>query len=125
VEAYDDGYVITLAVSVNAALMLRQGRARAGMSQRRLAAASGVSQEEIARIESGRVDPRTRTLGRLLAACGYELSAAERPTASSVDRAAIRRLLALPRAERTRVYLAENRNALAFLASARRVPPSA
>lgn len=107
---------------MSADLLLRQARASAGLTQRRLAAASGISQEEIARVESGRVEPRVRTLGRLLAACGYELAAAPRPTGSGVDRAAIRRLLALPRAERARVYLAENRNALAFLVRARRVP---
>ncbi len=53
--------------------MVRGARRRAGMTQRALAAASGVPQETIARIERSTVQPRFDTLALLLDACGFEL----------------------------------------------------
>lgn len=55
---------------MTAAELLRRARAEAGYTQRRLAESSGVPQPAIARIESGRAQPRTDTLERLLNACG-------------------------------------------------------
>jgi transcriptional regulator with XRE-family HTH domain len=49
--------------------MVREARRRAGLTQRQLAAKSGIPQETIARIERGRADPRVTTLDRLLEAC--------------------------------------------------------
>lgn len=56
-----------------ASRMLRHARRRAGLTQRGLAAKTGIPQETIARIESGRVDPRVTTLDRLLEGCGFGL----------------------------------------------------
>jgi transcriptional regulator with XRE-family HTH domain len=53
--------------------MLRHARRRAGLTQRALAAKTGVPQETIARIEAGRTDPRVTTLDRLLEGCGFGL----------------------------------------------------
>lgn len=53
---------------MNAARALGWARRRAGLSQRALAAQSGVPQSTIGRIEAGLVDPRVRTLSRLLRA---------------------------------------------------------
>ena len=53
--------------------MVRHARRRAGLTQRQLAAAAGVPQETIARIEAGRVDPRIGTVDRLLEATGMGL----------------------------------------------------
>lgn len=48
-------------------------RRRAGLSQRGLAAAAGVSASTIARIEKGRMEPTLALLTRLIDACGFEL----------------------------------------------------
>jgi transcriptional regulator with XRE-family HTH domain len=48
-------------------------RRQAGLSQRALAAATGVSPSTIARIEKGRMEPTVALLTRLVEACGLEL----------------------------------------------------
>lgn len=48
-------------------------RRRAGLSQRALAAATGVSPSTIARIEKGRMDPTVSLLTRVVEACGLDL----------------------------------------------------
>jgi len=58
---------------LEAAKLLRQARARAGLSQRDLMTLSGISQPMISSIERGLQDPRHSTLERLLGACGQEL----------------------------------------------------
>lgn len=86
--------------------MLRRARRRAGLSQRALAAGTGVAQPTIARIEAGREDPRIATLDRLLRACGEALGAV--PAAGGgVDRSGIRALLAMTPAERLAGLVAE------------------
>lgn len=61
-----------------AARILRDARLRAGLTQRALAAASGIPQESIARIERSTVQPRFDTLALLLDACGFELEVMSR-----------------------------------------------
>lgn len=58
---------------MDAARLLRQARARSGLSQRELAGRAGVSQPMISAIERGLQDPRHATLDKLLRACGQEL----------------------------------------------------
>jgi transcriptional regulator with XRE-family HTH domain len=100
--------------------VLRRARRRAGMSQRALAVGTGVAQPTIARIESGREDPRIATLERLLHACGEGLGAG--PVAGAgVDRSGIRALLALTPAQRLATLVAEG-PALERFAHARRLP---
>ena len=60
-------------IAVDAGRLLRQARARSGLSQRDLAGRAGVSQPMISAIERGLQDPRHTTLDRLLRACGQEL----------------------------------------------------
>ena len=48
-------------------------REQAGLSQRKLAERAGMTQSEIARIESGNPEPSIPTLQRLLAGAGLEL----------------------------------------------------
>jgi transcriptional regulator with XRE-family HTH domain len=48
-------------------------RRHARLSQRALAAATGVSPSTIARIEKGRMEPTVALLTRLVEACGLEL----------------------------------------------------
>jgi predicted transcriptional regulator len=79
---------------MKASRLLRTARRRAGLSQRELADLAGVPQPAIARIESGRVQPRVDTLGRLLRACGWDLEVAPR-AGVGVDRTVMRQLLRL------------------------------
>jgi transcriptional regulator with XRE-family HTH domain len=53
--------------------ILREARARAGLSQRALAQRANSAQSEIARIERGRRDPTLSTLLRLVRAAGFDL----------------------------------------------------
>jgi transcriptional regulator with XRE-family HTH domain len=78
---------------------LRNARRRSGLSQRALAARSGVAQPTIARIERGHDDPRIGTLERLLLACDHTIEVLPR-AGSGIDRTEIRVLLALSPAQR-------------------------
>jgi predicted transcriptional regulator len=78
------------------------------MTQRELAAAAGVPQPTVARIESGAVSPRTDTLGRLLKAAGHEIHV-EPALGKGIDRTLIRDRLRLTPAERIRLAAAEAR----------------
>lgn len=84
---------------MTASRILRAARRRAGLTQRKLASASGTPQATIARIESGDVDPRFGTLLRLLGACGYDVDLA-RLLGQGVDRLHIRANLELTPAQR-------------------------
>lgn len=92
---------------------LRDARRRAGLSQRQLAAKSGVPQSSIARLESGRAEPRFGLLQRLLEACGARLSS-EPIAGRGVDRTAIREMLALSPAQRLALAVEEARNLASF-----------
>lgn len=99
--------------------MLRLARRRAHLTQRELAARTGVAQPTIARIEGGKDDPRLSTITRLLRACNEELEAL--PTVGDgVDRSEIRRLLNLTPEDRAR-ELADEAVALARLDKAKQV----
>jgi transcriptional regulator with XRE-family HTH domain len=56
-----------------ASAFLKLARLEAGLSQRELAERAGVSQSEIARIESGQREPSIPTLQRILSGAGKEL----------------------------------------------------
>lgn len=73
------------------------------MTQAQLAAAAGMPQPSIARIERGAVLPRTETLMQLLAATGHRL--AVEPVDASVYREPIRRRLAMTVPQRTRAAM--------------------
>lgn len=79
--------------SMLASTALRHARRRAGLTQRELAAITGVAQSTIARIEAGTIDPRVSTLDNLLRSCGEELRPAER-IGIGVDRTLARASLA-------------------------------
>jgi predicted transcriptional regulator len=104
---------------VNAGTALRDARRRKALSQRALAARSGVAQPAIARIEAGAVQPRVDTLDALLRACGETLTT-ERRLGDGVDRTVIRPLLDLTPSERLRLATEEARNLDRALARANR-----
>ena len=55
-----------------AGMIVREARLRAGLTQRALAAATGLSQPTVARIESGATQPTMAQCRRLVEACGLE-----------------------------------------------------
>ena len=89
--------------------MLRHSRARAKLTQRELSAKVGIPQETIARIESGRVDPRIGTLDRLLEGCGFGLEHLPR-LGIGVDRSQIRSRLRLTPSQRLELAIEDDRN---------------
>ncbi|HSO30544.1 MAG TPA: helix-turn-helix transcriptional regulator [Candidatus Sulfomarinibacteraceae bacterium] len=99
-----------------AARMLRHARRSAGLTQRALAARTGVPQETIARIETARSDPRVETLDRLLEGCGYGLEHLPR-LGIGIDRPQIRERLALSPSDRLMRAIEEDRNMLRFRAN--------
>jgi transcriptional regulator with XRE-family HTH domain len=56
-----------------AADVLSRARREAALTQRQLAAAAGVRQPLVSRIERGRERPSVETLARLVRTCGFEL----------------------------------------------------
>ena len=82
--------------------LVRELRARLGLTQQQLAAAAGTSQSAIAAYESGAKSPTVRTVERFAASLGLELAATFVPRMTIEDR----RSLALHR-EIARLLLAE------------------
>jgi transcriptional regulator with XRE-family HTH domain len=100
--------------------MVRYARRRAALTQRQLAAKSGIAQESIARIERGRVDPRVGTLDRLLEACEFGLEVMPR-LGIGIDRPQIRERLDLAPAQRLRRAAEEDRMFIELRRTLRRV----
>jgi transcriptional regulator with XRE-family HTH domain len=103
---------------MSAGRILRYERRRAGLSQRALAAATGVAQPAIARIERGVVSPRMDTMDRLLAATGGSMEVTRR-LGDGVDRSLIQASLARTPEERVIAAGRAGRNLAAFLATVR------
>jgi len=103
-----------------ASRMLRHARGRAGLTQRQLAATTGIPQETISRIEVGRVDPRVGTLDRLLEGCGYGLEHLPR-LGIGIDRTQIRDLLRVSPGERLRGAMADDQHMIEFWRNVKRV----
>jgi transcriptional regulator with XRE-family HTH domain len=57
------------------AALVRMARARAGLTQRELAARAGTTQSVVGRLESGVGSPRLETIERLLEAAGFRAKA--------------------------------------------------
>jgi len=77
VKAYD-----ALEDEFSLAAAMIDARARAGLTQQQLAQRMQTTQAVIARLESGRVKPSTRTLERLAAATGMRLRISFEPIAA-------------------------------------------
>ena len=78
VKAYD-----ALADEFSLAAAVIEARAHAGLTQEQLAQRMHTTQAVIARLESGRVKPSTRTLERLAAATGMKLRISFEPAPAS------------------------------------------
>jgi transcriptional regulator with XRE-family HTH domain len=83
------------------------------MTQRDLAAASGVPQPSVARIERGVTVPRVDTFQRLLTAADQQLMVEPR-LGKGVDRTLIRAMLAMTPEQRARGAAVAGRNLIAF-----------
>lgn len=59
--------------TVRSAVLIREARLRAGLSQQELAAVSGKDRTVIARWEQGIVAPSIDTLVELVRACGFDI----------------------------------------------------
>jgi len=103
-----------------ASRMLRHARRRAGLTQRQLAARTGIPQETIARIEAGRVDPRVTTLDRLLEGCGFGLEHMPR-LGIGIDRTVMRRLLEMTPSRRLELAMENDRHFVELRRSIKRV----
>jgi transcriptional regulator with XRE-family HTH domain len=88
------------------ASLLVQARRTAGLSQRALADRAGVTQQEIARYERGRVTPSLERLRALRAACGLELTFGLARADDSYDEQIVT-ALALPPARRLKRALGD------------------
>ncbi len=100
--------------------MVREARRRARLTQRQLAAKSGIPQETIARIERGRTDPRVNTLDRLLAACEFGLEVMPR-LGIGIDRTQIHERLSVPMDVRLGVAMADDSHFVEWRRSVRLV----
>jgi transcriptional regulator with XRE-family HTH domain len=107
-----------MAPDLDPSQLVREARSRAGLTQRELARRAGTSQSVVARIEGGHTRPGSDTLGRLLAAAGFELRAelVPRPVLGTHMLEDVDRILALTPEQR----LLEVRNVSRFEAAARR-----
>jgi transcriptional regulator with XRE-family HTH domain len=106
-------------MGVSPAILLKEARKRAGLSQRALARRAGTAQSVVARIELEITDPSSGTLASLLAAAGFELTARLEPalTVHTHMLDDVKRILSLTPEER----LLEVANLSRFQAAARRV----
>lgn len=103
---------------VGAGQLLADARMRVGISQRELARKARTAQSVVARIELGETSPSWATLGRLLKAAGFRLSAGLRRI--DLDPALlddVSRILRLTPEERLREVAQVSR----FISAARRV----
>jgi transcriptional regulator with XRE-family HTH domain len=80
--------------------IIRDARARHGLSQRRLALRSGAGQAWISRVERGEVSPSVESLERLLLVMGESLSLQAEPIGGEEDRDWVREHRERPMAER-------------------------
>jgi transcriptional regulator with XRE-family HTH domain len=87
-----------------AAMLIRDARSAAGLTQAELARRLGTTQSAIARLEAADSNPRIDTLDRALDACGRRLSLEAPPKRSSIDETLVARQLQLSPADRLRSF---------------------
>jgi transcriptional regulator with XRE-family HTH domain len=87
----------------HAAVLIREARSRAGITQAELARRLGTTQSAVARLERWNANPTAHTLERALEVTGHRLELAERPW-SSVDESQIARQLRFTPAERLEAF---------------------
>lgn len=88
----------------SAALIIRDARREAGLTQASLAARMGVPQSVVARLERPGSNPTWDTIARALDACGQQITVQPRSTPSSIDETLVANRLRLTPAERLRSF---------------------
>ena len=86
------------------AVLIRDARRSAGLTQAALAARLGTTQSAVARLETEGANPRVETLARALSACDRELDLRARPVRSSIDETLVARQLRMSPADRLRAF---------------------
>jgi transcriptional regulator with XRE-family HTH domain len=104
---------------VKAATVLREARKRAGLTQSELAAACGLKQPTISRIERGAVDPSVETLQLLLSACDESLESMPK-LGVGIDRTLFQQVLRLSPADRLLMAAQDAQALTRLLQSAKR-----
>ena len=90
--------------------VLKEARLEAGLTQAELAERLGASQPVVARLESGRANPRIATFERALAATGHRLAVAVEPSGyPPIDETLITGNLRRSPADRIRYFAASYR----------------
>ncbi len=82
------------------AILVRNARRSAGLTQAQIARRLGVAQPVVARLENAAANPTIETLDRALRATGRRLALATEPHRTSVDESLIRKHLELTPAQR-------------------------
>lgn len=105
-------------MALSSADLLRTARTRSGLTQRDLARRARTAQSVVARIEQGTTSPTWETLGRLVAAAGFQLEAMVGPPVVEASHmlSDVSRILRLTPEER----LLELRNASRLMVEAKR-----
>lgn len=101
------------------AVLIRNARLHAGLTQAELARRAGTTQSAIARLEAGRGNPTVGTLTRLLALLGRRLELAAPPLEAAVDLEQLDAHLALTPAQRLSAFTAAYENTRKLLDAAR------
>lgn len=105
------------------AILIRDARKQAGLTQTELAERAGTTQPVIARAERSDTNPTLETLERLLAAAGYELELRARPRSRpGVDDSQIVERLGWTPAERLAAHEAAHHRMRSLVRDARRSP---
>jgi transcriptional regulator with XRE-family HTH domain len=105
--------------ATTASTFLQLARLEAGLSQRELAERAGVTQSEIARIESGKREPSIPTLQKILAGAGQELRF-ELAKLDEHDRVLAARHTRRSSVEKAAVEQSHRRNVARFAANAKK-----
>jgi len=99
--------------------LIRETRARHGLSQQRLARRAGTRQSAISRLEADEVSPSIETLDLLMRAMGESLQIAAASPARDYDPVHLRATRARPPAERLALGISWNRMAGRLAAAGR------
>ena len=109
VDPADEHYAVYDVLAMDSAALVRELRARHGLSQAALAYRAGTTQQAISRIEHRQVSPTVEMLARLAAACGEELVLDARPRAVPFDEDQLAGQARRPMADRLQLALSWDR----------------
>jgi transcriptional regulator with XRE-family HTH domain len=86
------------------AILIRDTRREAGLTQASLASRMGVPQSVVARLERPGSNPTWDTVERAFDACGQRITVQARPGLSSIDETLVAAHLRIPRGQRIQAF---------------------